>query len=357
MKTDPNFLTLREELAAQGFFERTPVRIIGELVLFVCTTIMGVVLLVNTDETALKVLAMWLIMLSGMGVSTNAHTASHGAISHRPWLNRFLTYFGFPFFLQVSATYWYHKHLVVHHPRPNVIGIDDDADLSPFFVLSQHELKSATGLKRWLYRYQWVFLPVLLAGNAFNVVVTGWVYLLRKLADPGARSQRHWLDLGALVLHLLVWVGLPMLFFAPIDVIAFNLVRLTLMSYAMFTLFAPAHFPAEAAMLPLEAVPSDILLLQALTTVNFRPGWLGRLLCAGVDYQIEHHLFPSISHVHYPKVSPLVRAYCEKHGYPYRTFGWWEAIWKSLVTFYRPKPLYPQSRSVQEGHTERTNTP
>jgi linoleoyl-CoA desaturase len=73
--------------------------------------------------------------------------------------------------------------------------------------------------------------------------------------------------------------------------------------------------------------------------VNFRTGVIGRLLCAGADYQIEHHLFPGISHVHYPQVSKVVKAYCDAHGYPHRTLGWGEAVMKSLLIFYRPKPV------------------
>lgn len=64
---------------------------------------------------------------------------------------------------------------------------------------------------------------------------------------------------------------------------------------------------------------------------------IGRFLCAGLDYQIEHHLFPGISHVYYPEISRIVKAYCETHGYRYRTLGWGEAVMKSLGVFYRPK--------------------
>jgi fatty acid desaturase len=74
--------------------------------------------------------------------------------------------------------------------------------------------------------------------------------------------------------------------------------------------------------------------------VNFQTGRIGGLLCAGLQYQIEHHLFPGMSHVYYPEASKIVRAYCDRHGYPYRTLGWGEAVWKALLVFYRPKPVF-----------------
>jgi hypothetical protein len=87
------------------------------------------------------------------------------------------------------------------------------------------------------------------------------------------------------------------------------------------------------------------VLVQTVTTVNFRAGWFGRLLCSGVDYQLEHHLFPGICHTYYPQVSPLLKRYCEERGYPYRTLGWWEAIWKSLIAFKHPRGVAPTVES------------
>ncbi len=339
MHTTQSLKAFREQIKEQGFDRLTPKRIIGELAIFVIATLAGIGILIGTDYLLLQGLAMLLITLAGMGVSTNAHTASHRAISDTPWVNRALTFFGYPFFLQVSASFWRHKHLVIHHPHPNQAGVDYDADLSPYFALNENEVRRAGSLHRWLYRYQWLYLPLFLVGNAFNVGLSGWVYLLRRLADPKARSAQHLIDLSMLVLHYVVWVGVPMLFFPVADVILFNLLRLALMSYGMFTLFAPAHFPAEALMIEPNASGLDFVHMQTLTTVNFRTGWLGRLLCGGVQYQIEHHLFPSVSPTHYPQLSKWVRAYCEEHGYPYRTFGWGEAIWKSLLVFCHPKPV------------------
>jgi hypothetical protein len=76
-----------------------------------------------------------------------------------------------------------------------------------------------------------------------------------------------------------------------------------------------------------------------MATLNFRTSWLGRFLCSGLEFQIEHHLFPSASHVHLRRMSPLVRAFCEEHGLPHRTLGWGEAVWKSYLVFLRPKPV------------------
>jgi len=359
---EPNndrFQAFRRELAAQGIlFRRTPGRLIGELLIFVTASVLGIALYLSSDHFLVATLAMWIITLAGMGIGTSAHTASHNAVSGRPWINTALAYFGYPFFLQVSLAYWRHKHLRVHHAEPNVAGVDDDADLTPFFALSEADADNAGPLLRRLYRFQWLYFPVLLVGNSFNMILTGWRFLSGKLMDPQARCAADWVDLGMLGLHYLVWVLLPLLFLPVREVLMFTLLRFALMSYAMFAVFAPAHFPAEAVMLKKGAVSHDWVAAQIATTVNFRTGWLGRLICGGLQYQIEHHLFPSTSPTVYPQLSKLVREYCEQHGYPYRCFSWSAALWKSFTALRHPKPVHEQLeqayQQLAEARSDRT---
>lgn len=352
MNKQDHLRAFRRRLAAEGYWRRTPGRIIGELGIFVAATLVGVTLLLVSDNLLVEGLAMWLVTLAGMGVSTNAHTASHNTASNSRLVNEAMTWFGYAFFLQVSVSYWRHKHLVVHHYHPNVAGRDDDADLAPFFALSEEDVEKAGPLLRALYRLQWLYFPVLLVGNAFNVVLTGWRFLLGKLMDPAQRRREHWIDLAMLLLHYAVWVFLPMLYLPAQDVLLFTVLRFALMSYGMFALFAPAHFPAEAAMLEPGVADDDWAAAQTVTAVNFRTGWLGRLICGGVEYQIEHHLFPTISPTHYPELSAKVRAFCEEHGYPYRTLGWGEGIWKSLVVMAAPKPVFDDLAQASQAGTE-----
>jgi fatty acid desaturase len=110
----------------------------------------------------------------------------------------------------------------------------------------------------------------------------------------------------------------------------------------MFAVLAPGHFPDEAIVVEkADLVEENFVLRQAATSINFRTGFFGRLICSGLEFQIEHHLFPNLSHVHYPKVSKLVEEFCHTNGYPYRTLGWGEAIWKSWKVFYAPKDIHP----------------
>ena len=89
--------------------------------------------------------------------------------------------------------------------------------------------------------------------------------------------------------------------------------------------------------------------------MSFRTGLLGRFLCSGLEYQVEYHLFPNISHVHYPEISVAVQEFCTEHGLSYRSYSWAVALWKSWAVLRFPQqvvgrghvPVLRQSRTQQ----------
>ncbi len=323
-----------------GLTKKTPVRIMVELALHVANTLGGLVVFVVADSWLLAGVALFISTFGLLGVATNTHTSAHGATSDSRRVNSVLTYFGYPFMLMLSATYWRHKHNVIHHPVPNVVGADADVDLSPFFALTVDQYEAARGWRKRWYDVQWLFFPFALAANGFNVQGASWRYLFSYLFDSGTRTADHWWDLVVMLLHVVTWLIIPMVFFHPVDVLCLYVVRIVLMGYAMFIAFAPAHFPAAAQAFACDLKHADFVLIQTMNTINFKTGPIGRFVCSGVDYQIEHHLFPFISHVHYPAISLVVRKYCEANGYPYGSpIPWWKAIWQSLTIMKGHKPV------------------
>lgn len=340
---------LRAEVRARGFYRRATPRILLELCFALSLAVGGLLAFLASRDALARALAVVVGAWGALAIGTNTHTASHHATSDRRWLNELLTYFGFPFCLHYSATLWREKHVVRHHPSPNVVGRDEDADLQPWLAFTRPEVERSTGLRRLYYRGQWPFALVLLAGIHVNMMLAGGRFLLGRLLDPRERRGAHVCDLAALLLSGAAWVGLPLAFFPPVDVLSFFAWRTALLGYGLFAVLAPGHFPAEAAVLTPEAAAGDFVRLQTASTVNFRTGPVGRLLCAGLEYQVEHHLFPGLSHVHYRALSPLVREFCRRNALPYRTLGWGEAVWKSFLVFVRPKPVEGGERCSTSG--------
>lgn len=341
-ETSAELTKLKAEFKARGFYVKPTGRIIRQLALHLAITAGGFALVLLTESLWFTALGILIVCSGSMGLATNTHTSCHGASSDKRWVNRALTYFGYPFFLGLSATYWMQKHNVMHHGSPNVVGMDDDIRLKPWFAFYQTEVNNSGPLARAYFRVQWLGMPLAALLLGAQLQVYSFMYLYGVARGKRGWVGAHWLDISFVGLHWLVWLALPMAFLPVSHVLLFNAAWLAIIGCYLFAVFAPAHFPAEAAVLELEGRGKDNFLLQTSTTVNFRTGFYGDLICSGLQYQIEHHLFPGISHVHYPAMRPLVQEFCERNGYPYRTMGWGEALWKTLLNFVRPKEVTHQ---------------
>jgi fatty acid desaturase len=235
--------------------------------------------------------------------------------------------------------------VVLHHPSPNVVGVDGDADLSPWFAITVDEVHASSGLRRFYYEHLqfWLF-PLALALNCFSIQMGGWAYLIRTLRHAKRRKSAAWIDLGAMILHYVTWIGVPLLFWPLPAVLGFYLLRNIMLGYAMYAILAPGHFPAEAQRTTEEVRHgADFFAVQTAGTVSFRTGLVGRFLCSGLEYQVEHHLFPNVSHVYYPEISIAVQEFCAEHGLSYRSYSWAMALWKSWEVLRFPQQVIRQA--------------
>jgi fatty acid desaturase len=332
---------LQREFALRGWNRKATGRIVVELAIHVLIALGGLAVVIFADNIFVRAAGLLVSTFGLIGMATNTHTSTHYASSDKRWLNQALVFFGYPFCLALGATFWWNKHVDLHHSAPNVIGIDEDADLRPWFALTHRDVEGSHGLKRWYFEHvQWWVFPIALAGNGFQMQLNGWLHLFRILPRRGRRRPEHWYDLTAMSLHYVVWVALPCLFFPVTHVLLLYSLRIVLAGYALYAVVGPGHLPAEAARVDRGQEHTDYMLLQTACTVNFHTGSVGRWLCSGLEYQVEHHLFPNVSHVYYPKISPVVRDFCRKHGLPYRSYSWPRAIWLSWAVLREAQPVH-----------------
>src|SRR5579863_5017366 len=184
---------LRKEFARRGWDKKATNRIVFELSMHVAIAAVGTVIFMTYHNPAVRVLGVLISTFGCMGVGTNTHTSSHYATSDKRWVNEALSYLGYPMFLGLSATYWWHKHVVLHHPAPNVVGVDSDADLLPWFAITADEVHSSSGLRRFYYDHLqfWLF-PLALALNCFSIQMAGWKHLIGMLRHSKGRKSAHW---------------------------------------------------------------------------------------------------------------------------------------------------------------------
>ncbi len=210
-------------------------------------------------------------------------------------------------FVGISYTWWMTKHSR-HHGNPNRVG--KDPDIVPGVVsFRADDAAATTGVRAWLTRRQgWLFFPLLLfVGIDLHQESVRGLFARRPVEGRAVELTLLAVRFGA-YLGLLFWL-LP-----PGMALAFLGVQLAVFGVYMGGSFAPNHI----AMPIVEADRRlDFLNKQVLTSRNVSGGWWMTALMGGLNYQIEHHLFPSMPRPHLAKARRLVRHHCRELGVRY----------------------------------------
>jgi fatty acid desaturase len=235
------------------------------------------------------------------------HDAGHRQILHSKRANDVVGLLHGGLLIGLSYGWWVDKHNR-HHANPNHEGKDPDIDIGALaFSAAQARAKRGRAT-RFVARHQsYLFFPLLLleAGQLH-------LYSVRALLRPGLR-HRGW-EILLLALHAAGYLGAVLLVLSPGKALAFVLVQQGLFGLYLGCAFAPNH----KGMRVLSAGERvDFLRRQVLTSRNVRGSWFIDTLLGGLNYQIEHHLFPSMPRPNLRRAQPAVRAFCRQHQISY----------------------------------------
>ncbi len=210
----------------------------------------------------------------------------------------------------LSYGWWVSKHNR-HHAHPNTEGADPDIMLGAL-AFTEAQVGTCRGVARLVYRYQaYLFFPMLLL-EAVNLHVAS----IRALASRA--SGRRPAETALLAVHFAGYLTLVLLVLGPVKAAVFIVVQQGLFGLYLGCSFAPNH----KGMLILSADDrSDFLRRQVLTSRNVNGGWLTDLALGGLNYQIEHHLFPSMPRPNLRRSQPLIREFCQQAGLSYCQTG------------------------------------
>jgi fatty acid desaturase len=211
----------------------------------------------------------------------------------------------------MSYGWWMDKH-TRHHANPNHEGHDPDVD--PYvLVWSSRQARVAKGIARLLGGWQaYLFFP-LLTLEALSLCVNSF----RALARPSLRYRRT--EAALLLLHFAAYLAAVFLVLSPGKAVIFITVHLGLFGVYLGCTFAPNH--KGMPMLADTDERPDFLRRQVLTARNVRGGPFVDTLLGGLNYQIEHHLFPSMPTANLRRAAPIVRDYCARIGVTYTDAG------------------------------------
>jgi fatty acid desaturase len=206
----------------------------------------------------------------------------------------------------MSYGWWTGKHNR-HHAHPNTEDEDPDIMIG-VLAFTAASAQAGRGLRRVLYRYQAYLLIPMLFLEAASLHASS----IRTVAGPGCR-HRAW-EATLLAAHFAAYLGAVFFVLSPVKAVVFILVQQGLLGFYLAASFAPNH--KGMPILPAND-QTDFLRRQVLTSRNVRGGWLTDFALGGLNYQIEHHLFPSMPRPNLRRVQALVAAFCADRDVPY----------------------------------------
>ena len=325
------FKTLNSRVNA--YFKDNKINRSGNWQLWVKTIVMFSIFLVpyflilTIDMPGWLQLLFTVVMGVGMaGVGMNVmHDGNHGSFSNKTWVNNIMG--GSIYILAGNVYNWKVQHNVLHHTYTNIPGHDEDLDAGRVLRFTKQ-----TEWKRH-HKFQHIYSILLYGLLTINwAITTDFLqmkrYMKRKLSY--GKFPNPFLNWSTLVIskviYLSLWIVLPMLI---LDMAWYKvLLGFFVMHYTagliLSMVFQLAHIMEEAEMPTPEAsgtMKNTWAIHQLLTTVNFSPkNKLVNWFTGGLNHQVEHHIFPNISHVHYGKIAEIVKKTALEFNLPYNEF-------------------------------------
>ena len=273
-------------------------------------------------------------LLACIGFSV-MHDANHGSYSNSTLLNDMigLTANG----LGASSYFWKQKHNIIHHTYTNVDGIDDDIAKSP--IIRQCESQ------KWVpaHKVQHIYLLLIYSlSSIFWIFIMDFTkYFSRKIYTTDAWKltlKNHIIFWSTKILYAVFYIGIPIMIWGWQGWLVGYLVMSAVLGLTLSLVFQLAHVVenTEFEHIPLDHtkhIETAWAEFQLKTTSNFAMdskviSWF----VGGLNYQVEHHLFPRVSHIHYPALSKIVQQKCKEFHMPY---NYYPTMWQALASHFK----------------------
>ena len=261
-----------------------------------------------TQENKVWLIAAF-VLVAGLGVLSAqygfiAHEASHRQVFRNNKANDWMGLLLANLFAGLSYGFWLRKHNK-HHQRPNQIGEDPDIAIRVLSFTTESKM-AKKGVERWFSDRQGYLFPLLLLFTGFDLLLDSVAGLGRKDRPLGIRV----LEFSLMMIRQFAPYVVLAIMFGPLWAVAMWFVMMMSFGFFMGAAFAPNHKG-----MPLIAKDSklDFFSRQVLTSRNIKGNWLKDNLMGGLNYQVEHHLFPSMARPYLRKAHAIVAEHCREN--------------------------------------------
>jgi fatty acid desaturase len=303
-----DFAHLNRLIDGAGLLRRRPGYYVARLALVAAAYVGGLTAFFLLGDSWWQLLVAAFMGIMFAQTALVAHDIAHRQIFRSRRLSQAAGLFVGNLGIGMSYGWWMDKH-TRHHANPN--HGDHDPDVSPdILVWSTEQARSAKGVARFIGRWQaFLFFP-LLTLEGLNLHVAG----VRALWRP--RLRQRGFEAALLGTHIIGYLGALFLVLPPGKALLFFVIHQAMFGVYLGCTFAPNHKG-----MPEPSDDMDFLRKQVLTSRNVRGGRLVDVVLGGLNYQIEHHLFPSMPTPHLRRAQPIVKQFCVEREIPYHETG------------------------------------
>lgn len=317
------YQNLQNHMRAAGLYERRYRAYIGYAAVICAGLAAGFFILTVSNSLLVQIpnaifTAFFLVQAGMLG-----HDFSHLQVCKSKKYNRFFGRMLWSLVCGLSESGWYAKHNA-HHTHVN--HVDRDPDLGMPFIFSQKQLKNKSKFfTRYILPRQHIIFFFALPLAYISMTAWSLTHMLR------IRSWQTLADAVCVAVRYAVFFGLPFLFLPTAVALWFLIVQTAVIGIYMSVVFAPNHKGAVVV----DDTDTPTWTHQIILTRNVVPSFGVFFLLGGLNFQIEHHLFSTMSRFHYAAARPIVKQFCETHGIPYHETTWigsMQEIYRSLKT-------------------------
>ncbi|MDE1191413.1 MAG: acyl-CoA desaturase [Arachidicoccus sp.] len=272
------------------------------------------------------------VIISGIGFNV-MHDGSHGSFSKYTFLNKIAAHS--TEIVGASQFMWNMKHNVIHHAYTNIDGVDDDIDAKPFLRMAPSQKKYK--MHRFQHLYFWIFYAIL---HLYWTLVNDFVkYFTGKVGEIPLKKMKlkdHFVFWVFKAVYFSVFMIIPIVRLGFIDWLVGYLLLSATAGLILSVVFQLAHTVEHTHFpMPDEAtgkMEDEWAIHQLKTTANFATrNKLISWYVGGLNFQVEHHLFPKISHIHYPAINKIVKQACHEYNVTYIEYKrMYQAFWSHI---------------------------
>src|ERR671910_476225 len=301
------YTQLKRQIKQNGLLDRQPAYYVGKMLLTLGLLAVSLALLFVLGDTWYQLLNAAYLAFVFVQISLLAHDFGHRQFTfHSSRKNEWLTLIFGNFLLGLSRQWWIDKHNE-HHGHPNQTDLDPDVDI-PLLAFEEEQALQKRGLARFVVKYQAVLIFPLSLLQSLSMLRSS----IEFLAANKAKSTL--VEVLMICAHFALYFGLLLSVLEPLQALLFIAVHRGLFGTYMVSIFAPNH---KAMPLLERDSKVDFLRRQVLTSRNVIAHPITDFWYGGLNYQIEHHLFPRLPRNKLREAQPIIRGFCRDHSIAY----------------------------------------